>query len=176
MIHYGTARMVVRDVEPDDLDPLLSVMLSNPEKRLLDEGSAGEAGHYDRGMLERDLWLGGVQPGGHDAVLVAAGEVVGMIGWRDENPNDGWPWLGPIEVAAARQREGLATEACLGLFELGRSRGFAGLRGAVPGPLAGARALAEHRGMREVSRLTRRLAGGQTELIVVQIDFDPAGA
>ena len=172
MIHYRTDRLVVRDIEPGDLDPLLAVMLSNPHKRMLDEGSAGEAGHYDGGMLERDLWLGGLQPGGHDAVLTDAGEVVGMVGWRDENPNDGWPWLGTIEVAAARQRQGLGSEACAGLFELGRSQGWAGLRGAVPEPLTGARAFAERLGMREVSRLTRRLAGGETELAVMQIDFD----
>ncbi len=175
MIELRTARLVVRSVEPDDLDPLLAVMLSNPEKRLLDEGSAGEAGRYDRGMLERDLWLGGLQPGGHDAVLVEDGAVIGMLAWMDASPTDGWPWLGTVEVAASRQRQGFADEACRCVFELVAGQGPAGMRAGVPAPLAGARAFAESLGMREVARVERKLAAGPTDVAVMQIDFPARG-
>jgi hypothetical protein len=65
----------------------------------------------------------------------------------------------------------LGGEACRGLFDLGRRQGWAELRAAVPAPLPGARAFAEHLGMREVARTVRRLAAGETELVVMRVDL-----
>ena len=66
---YATERLDVRGVEEADIDGLLAVYLSNPQVTAITEGSAGEAGHYDRGMLERDLWMSELDEARHTAGL-----------------------------------------------------------------------------------------------------------
>jgi hypothetical protein len=110
---FETERLVVRPPEPDELQALLEVYASNPGYLALTEGSAGEPGRYDLGMLERDVTLAGLTPGRTLAGLFlrASGELAGVVDWMDENPEDRMPWIGLLMIRADRQHQGLATEA-----------------------------------------------------------------
>ena len=82
---YATERLDVRGVEERDVDGLLGVYRSNPEVLALTEGSAGEPGRYDRGMLERDLWMSELDEARHTAGLFLrdGGACVGVIDWLE---------------------------------------------------------------------------------------------
>ena len=49
-----TGRLRFAEVGESDLPDLLEISLSHPEFLDLTEGSAGEHGHYDLEMLQRD--------------------------------------------------------------------------------------------------------------------------
>jgi RimJ/RimL family protein N-acetyltransferase len=168
---FRTTRLEVRETDEADIDALLNVRLSNPHYLELTEGSAGEPGHYDRGMLERDLAMAMLMPGRHPAVmaLTDSGDVVGELDWMDENPSDGAPWLGLVMVDRAHQRRGFALEAVRGLAEHGRDAGWARLReGVLAGNDAGL-GLARAAGFAEVERRPLRVAAGERELIVLEL-------
>ena len=58
-----TGRLRFAEVGESDLSDLLEISLSHPEFLDLTEGPAGEHGHYDLEMLQRDWWLGTLEPG-----------------------------------------------------------------------------------------------------------------
>jgi RimJ/RimL family protein N-acetyltransferase len=167
---FETERLVVREVAAADLEAILAVYLGNPDYLELTEGSAGEAGHYDLGMLERDLAMAQMTPGRVFAGVFdrESGEAVGILDWMDENPNDGKPWLGLIMIYAERQRQGLAAEALEGLAEHLRRRGIFLLReGVIESNVAG-RALADRLGFELVERKTIKLASGEQPILVLE--------
>jgi RimJ/RimL family protein N-acetyltransferase len=173
---FETARLVAAEVTEEDVPELLEVYLSNPAYLELTEGSGGAPGAYDRGMLERDLAMSDLTPGRHTVALRLrdGGECVGVLDWMDENPKDGSPWIGLIMIHARRQRQGLAAEAIAGLAEHGRRAGWTRLReGVIEGNEAGM-ALAVAAGMREVERKTHRIAAGDRELAVMELDLQRA--
>jgi RimJ/RimL family protein N-acetyltransferase len=168
---FRTARLEVRDTGEADIDALLGVRLSNPGYLELTEGSAGEPGRFDRGMLERDLAMALLIPGRHPAVIALAdsGEVVGELDWMDENPSDGSPWLGLVMVHAAHQRRGMALEAVRGLAGHGREAGWSRLREGVLAENEAGLGLARAAGFAEVDRRPHRVAAGERELIVLEL-------
>ncbi len=117
------------------------------------EGSAGERGRYDLGMLERDVALARMTPGRAMAgiFLRHSGEPVGVLDWMDENPSDGMPWVGLLMIRADRQRQGLATEAFERLAVLLRDRGARVVRAGVMERNAAGRELAGRLGFEPVS-------------------------
>ena len=168
---FETERLVVRELAAEDLEAVLDVYLSNPGYLELTEGSAGEAGHYDLGMLERDLAIAQSTPGRVFAGVFdrASGETVGVLDWMDENPNDGKPWLGLIMIRRERQREGLAVEAFEGLAEHLRRRGIFVLREGVIESNEPGRALAERLGFELVERRTMKLGSGEQPILVLEL-------
>ena len=173
---YRTDRLAVRPLAPDDLDAVLSVYTSNPAYLELTEGSAGEAGHYDRGMLERDLAMAELAPERTLAGIWLEGELVGVIDWLLENPNDGRPWLGLIMVRENMQRRGIAREAVTGLLSHLARQGVSVLRAAViEGNVAG---LANMRslGFGEVEQTTVRIAAGERRLTIFERALATDGA
>ena len=89
----------------------------------------------------------------------------------DENPNDGSPWIGLVMIHAAHQRRGLGAEAIAGLAAHGRAAGWTRLReGVIDGNAAGM-ALALAAGMREIERKQHRVAAGERELAVMELDL-----
>lgn len=166
---FETERLVVRELEEDDLDAILPVYLSNPGYLALTEGSGGEPGRYDLEMLRRDLALAWLTPGRRVAGLFLreGGEAVGVLDWMEESPSDGKPWIGLVIVRADRQRQGLASEAVEGLAgrlrELGREVVRAGTIGRNPG----ARALARRLGFEPISTTVRRMAS-EEEVVVLE--------
>jgi len=171
---FETERLIVREVAAEDLDAILSVYLSNPDYLELTEGSLGEAGRYDVGMLERDLAIVRATPGRVFAGCFErdTGETVGILDWLRENPNDGKPWLGLIMIRADRQRQGLAAEAFEGLVEHLRRRGIFVLREGVIESNAAGRALAERLGFEPVERKTMKLAAGEQPILVLERRLD----
>lgn len=119
----GTARLAGTLVGPGDLDDVLAIRLTSPGRLLRTDGSAGIAGHYDRGMLERDLAVAGLDPERRLFVLRAKGAgqpgtgqegpgpVVGILDLLITNPSDGHPWIGAVEIAVGHQRQGYGREA-----------------------------------------------------------------
>jgi RimJ/RimL family protein N-acetyltransferase len=168
---FETPRLTVAEASEHDIPELLDVHLSNQACLDLTEGSAGVAGAYDRGMLERDLTMSAMTPGRHTAALRVrdGGAYVGVLDWMDENPSDGAPWLGLIMIHAGHQRRGLGAEAIAGLADYGRAAGWTRLReGVIEGNDAGM-ALARSAGMHEVERKPYRIAAGNCELAVMEL-------
>ena len=161
--------MYVRAVEEADLDGLLAVYLSHPEVLAVTEGSAGEAGHYDRGMLERDLTLAQMTPGRHMlSVISKDGGVIGVLDWMERNPSDGHPWIGLVMVHGERQREGLGAEAVAGLLACLRRPGVAAVRAGVIERNPAGRALMQRLGFAPVSETTMRMAAAQERVLVFE--------
>lgn len=171
MTFFRTDRLEVVEVGEDDLDDLLAARLSNPAYLELTEGSAGVAGHYDRGMLERDLTVAALEPGRHTAaVRLRDGDVcVGELDWLDRNPRDGSPWLGFVGVHADHQRRGIASEATRGLAAHGRAAVWTRVREGVLVENVPGMALARSLGFREVERRMHRIAAGERELAVLEL-------
>ena len=173
MTAFETPRLIAAEVTEDDIGELLDVHLSNQSYLDLTEGSGGVAGAYDRGMLERDLTMSAMTPGRHTCTLRLreGGTCVGLLDWIDENPNDGVPWIGLVMIHADHHRRGLAAEAIAGLAEYGRAAGWTRLReGVIEGNDAGM-ALALALGMREVERTPYKIAAGECELAVMELEL-----
>lgn len=132
-LRLETTRLLLTeaDEDEDDVDGLLAVALSNPAFTGDHEGSDGEAGRFDRGMLERDLVVAWSDPARHPLVLTTREQPDRVVGWAevlDEHPRDGVPWIGLLEVHADEQRRGLGREAVGALLGWARSRGARALR------------------------------------------------
>lgn len=109
---FESARLTFRDAEIEDLTALLAIYQSNPEFVHQNEGSAGEPGHYDMKMLQRDWWVLRMMPGSHvlAITLKETGELIGRADFLEEH-EDGYPWLGALVLDAAYQQQGLGREA-----------------------------------------------------------------
>lgn len=131
MIELETERLRLREATADDLPALLSVYLSNPDFVRMNEGSRGEQGYYDLEMFQRDWQIVQMMPGARmlGIWLKETGEPVGMAQFLDENPDDGMPWLGVLQIAGPLHRQGFGTEAFERLAEYLRAeRGWKALR------------------------------------------------
>ena len=157
---FATERLDARAVEEADLEGLLAVYLSHPEVLDVTEGSAGQAGRYDRGMLERDLWMSELDPARHTAGLFlrAGGACIGVLDWVDAGPNDGLPWVGLVMVHAGHTRRGYGREALTGVLAHGAEAGWACVRAAALAEAPAALALLASAGMHEVERRVSHFA------------------
>jgi RimJ/RimL family protein N-acetyltransferase len=165
-VHAGgfeTERLRIRALEPADLEPLLDVYLSNPRFLDLTEGSGGEPGRYDLGMLERDVIVAAMTPGRHlDAVCrKRTGELVGLLDWLEESESDGTPWIGLLMIRAGEQRQGLATELFEGFAQRLRANGAAAVRAGVLERNAPGRALCRRLGFKPISTTSVRMASAE---------------
>jgi RimJ/RimL family protein N-acetyltransferase len=170
---FATERLDVRAVEEADVDGLLAVYLSNPAVLAVTEGSAGEAGHYDRGMLERDLWLSELDAARHTAGLFLRDEdtCVGVLDWLDRNPDDDSPWIGLVMVDSGHKRRGYGREAVLGLLGQGRAQGWTRARAAALADDTATLGLLAAVGMREVDRRRRSFAAGERSVVVLEVEL-----
>jgi RimJ/RimL family protein N-acetyltransferase len=131
MVELESERLLLRDALADDLLVLLDVYLSNPDFVRMNEGARGEQGYYDLEMLQRDWQIVQITPGGSmvGIWLKETGEAVGMAQFLDENPDDGMPWLGALQIAGPFHRRSLGTEAFACLADHFREdRGWTTLR------------------------------------------------
>lgn len=158
----------MRAVAADDIDALLAVHLSNPGYIGVTEGSGGEPGRYDRGMLERDLVIAGMTPGRHLAGIVrrADSELIGVLDWMEENPSDGQPWIGLVMIRADQHRRGYAREAVEALAYQLRAAGKTALRASVVARNGVGRALADRLGFEPVSTTTKRMASEEAVIVL----------
>jgi RimJ/RimL family protein N-acetyltransferase len=172
---FETERLLVRQLEADDLEALLPIYTSNPEYLSMTEGSAGEAGRYDLGMLERDFAIAGLVPGRRFAGVFLKPELepVGVVDWLLENPSDGKPWIGLVLMRADRQRQGLGRETLAGLDRHLRQQGLSEVRAAVIERNAAGRALTESAGFELVETKVQRLAAGEETLLVFEHRLEP---
>jgi hypothetical protein len=79
-----------------DLPRILEVVLSNPAFLATHEGSGGEPGAYDLGMLQRDLAVAEADPLRRALVIRdrADGAVFGWSDLLDRHPRVELPWNG----------------------------------------------------------------------------------
>lgn len=169
---YVTERLEVRGVEEADIDGLLDVYLSNPQIIAVTEGSAGEPGRYDRGMLERDLRISELDEARHTAGLFLrdGGACVGVIDWVDREA-DGSPSIGLVMVHAGHQRRGYGREAVLGLIAAARESGRALVRAAALAGDPATTGLYTAVGMLEIDGRTAPLAGGERSVVVFELEL-----
>jgi RimJ/RimL family protein N-acetyltransferase len=168
---YATERLEARTPEDADIDALLGVYLSNPQITAITEGSAGEPGRYDRGMLERDLWMSELDDNRHTAGLfLRDGACVGVIDWVDRDPG-GSPSIGFVTVHAEHQRRGYGREAVRGLIAFGRASGWARLRASALADDPATSGLYQAVGMREVERRMASFAAGERSVVVFELEL-----
>lgn len=167
---FETVRLRVRGAEAGDLDDLLAVYTSNPAYLALTEGSHGEPGRYDRGMLERDFMLAQMTPGRHMLSVITkdGAGAIGVLDWMEQNPSDGYPWIGLVMVHGERQREGLGAEAVEGLLDRLRGRGMRAVRAGVIERNPAGRALMERLGFARVSETTMRMSAAEERVWVFE--------
>ena len=170
---FETPRLRAVAAADSDLDRLLEVYLSRPDVLELTEGSAGAAGHYDRGMLERDLALADLDPTRTAAALVRDGRVVGAMDWLDSHPLRGIPWIGMLMIGAAHERQGLGREALAGLVRRGAGEGWTAVgMGAVDERCSGFLAAL---GFTPTGAVNHRFAGGEREVRLFELQLEASG-
>jgi RimJ/RimL family protein N-acetyltransferase len=153
-------RLVMREVEADDLPALLPVYLSNPAFVAMNEGSRGQSGYFDLEMFRRDWWVQRMMPGSHwlGLYLKPTAAPVGQANFLEENPEDSYPWLGLLMIDASHQRQGLGGEAFACLANHFRTAyGWASLRLGVLPENAPALAFWQHLGFAVVERRERAI-------------------
>jgi ribosomal protein S18 acetylase RimI-like enzyme len=169
-------RFVALDESVPDgvLDGVLAVALSNPEFLATHEGSAGEPGHHDRSMLERDLAVSALDPDRHSYALVLAdgGTVVGWADVLDRHPRDGVPWIGLLEIHGDHHRRGYGRQAAAALAAHQRSRGETRLRVGVDEGNDAAAAFWASLGYREVDVRERPSPSGPLSVSVLELSLD----
>ena len=162
-----TDRLVIRALEDEELAEFLSVYLSNQEYLALVEGSGGEPGHYDLEMLQRDVALARLTPGRVVAGMrrKTSGDPVGILDWLDSNPSDGYPWIGLVLIDAARQRQGLGSEAVEGLLT---ETGWPAVRAGVIERNAAGLALVRRLGFAEIGSTEQKLTVGAERILLYE--------
>lgn len=163
-------RLVIRELDGDDLSEVLPIFLSNPKQRELTEGSGGIVGQYDLSMLERD-WHIGQMMGRHMLGLYRKLEhvPVGIIDYLTENPSDGLPWIGVIEIHADHQRKGLAREAIEGFLEhFSAKYGWSCVRTGVPEENNPGRALAQALNFEPVKHVEKDSSNGRMTVVIFE--------
>lgn len=151
MTSAATGRLRFAEVSEDDLDDLFAIHAGNPEYAALTEGSQGQAGHYDRGMLERDWHLGTLEPARRQLIgRLDDGRAAVWLDLLDSNPNDGHPWIGLLMVERGLQGQGLGREAAAAAERL--LPGGAAVRAGVIPENEGALAFWQRLGYAEVDR------------------------
>lgn len=172
MLKFETQRLVITVAAEEDVDGLLDVALSNPEFTAAHEGSDGEAGHFDRAMLERDLLVAWMDPARHPLVLRDKSNPSRAIGWAevlDEHPRDHVPWIGLLEVHGQEQRKGYGREAVGALVEWARADGAPALRLGVDEANAMGLAFWQSMGFRVVDHRERVGPAGCTGVDVMEL-------
>ena len=167
-----TERLVIAEATEDDVDGLLAVALSNPDFTGHHEGSAGEPGRFDRGMLERDLALGWMDPARHPLVLRRRDDPGRVIGWADlldEHPRDLVPWIGLLEISQQEQRRGYGREAVGAFVEWARGRSAPALRLGVDEGNAAGRGFWQALGFRAVEQRVRPGPAGPQPVTVLEL-------
>ena len=154
MIMLTTERLLLREVVADDLPALLPVYLSNPDQVMANEGSQGEPGYYDLAMFQRDWWLASLTPGRHllGVYLLAPGAPIGLADYLEENPDDGYPWLGQLMIHHDEQRQGYGAEAFRALADYFRTEhAWPGVRVGLGRDNTGALAFCQRVGFRPIA-------------------------
>lgn len=166
-VEITTSRLAIRPLASDELREALEVYLSQLEYVALVEGSAGEPGHYEIDMLERDWAVAQITPGRVMAGirLVETGGLVGLLDWIDPNPDDGLPWIGLILVAAAYTHCGYAREAVEGLL---LDTGWPVVREGVIASNRAGLGLAHALGFERYGETEKLLAGGPTTIVLFE--------
>ena len=169
---FSTGRLDVRGVVEADIDGLLDVYLSNPRLIAITEGSAGAPGRYDRGMLERDVWMSELDENRHTAGLFPrdGGAPVGVMDWVDRDA-EGIPSIGLVLVHAEHHRRGYGREAVLGLIAAGRESGWTRMRASALADDPATTGLYEAVGMRAIDRREVAFAAGGRSVVVFELEL-----
>jgi RimJ/RimL family protein N-acetyltransferase len=172
MNELESKRLLMREINGDDLPELLPVYMSNTEFRQQMEGSEGEAGRYDLARFQRD-WhiahiMGRYTPG---AYLKESGVAVGYIEYVEEH-EDGKPFLGALTIHADYHRQGIGTEAFKRLAQHFREdNGWTVLHTGVLAQNKTGLAFAQHLGFRPYRQLSSRLSSGVQEFVLMEISL-----
>jgi ribosomal protein S18 acetylase RimI-like enzyme len=122
-LRIETRGLVLTKVEPEELHDVLAVRMSNPDRLVRTEGHAGDSGGYDLSMLERDVDVALADPARHVLVARTRAEprVVGYVDVLDEHPEDGYPWLGTVEIHADEQRRSFGQQCVEAIAQRART-------------------------------------------------------
>lgn len=125
-----TDRLIVGELEAEQLEGLLPVFQSRPEYLQMVEGTSGVPGLYDLSKLRRDWWLAQQMPGRRMCGIYVkpSQAAVGVLDFIEESNSDGHPWVGLLMIHAAHGRQGYAREALDALLDHGRSLGWTAIR------------------------------------------------
>jgi RimJ/RimL family protein N-acetyltransferase len=170
-LRLETADLVLSPVEEEDLDSIVAVRRSNPDRLARTEGTEAMPGHYDRGMLERDLAVAAFDPARHFLCvrLRGDGRVIGYVDFLDAHPDDGVPWLGVVELSASDQGRGYGRQCVAAVVRrVEKDLDASVLRAAVDSDDAQAVSFLEHAGFGAVSQAQRSSPGGRVDITVFE--------
>lgn len=172
-----TADLSLSEVEEEDLDAIVAVRRSNPDRLARTEGTEAGPGDYDRGMLERDLAVAAFDPARHVlcARLRDGGRIVGYVDVLDAHPEDGVPWLGVVEISAPDQRQGYGRQCVEAVAGHVRDLGRPVLRAAAESDDARAVSFLRNLGFTAISRAERPSPRGRVTVTVFEWAARPPG-
>lgn len=162
-------RLVLDEVNDDDLGAMVEVFQSNPEFLDRREGTSGVVGLYDRSKLGRDLAVAAVDPAREMlAVRTQRGMApIGVVDLLRKHPDDGIPWLGVVVIHTDQQREGYGREVVSAIVSWMRDELRATvIDAAVDEDDEQARAFLSALGFEEVRRRWRRGPNGEVVVSV----------
>jgi ribosomal protein S18 acetylase RimI-like enzyme len=171
MIRFELAQMVVREVEAEDLEPLLAVYTSNPAFVARMEGSEGEAGKYDLARCQRDWIVARMMPERHllGGWLRDSGAAVGLVDFVEEHERYGRPWLGALVVHHDYQRRGLGSKLCRSvLAHLHTAYGATAVNTGVAASNMAGLAFFRANDFSPIDELTHRGPAGEERIIVME--------
>lgn len=149
MFELDRARLRLRELAEVDLPALPPVYLTN--RQFLDWSNLSD---YDGAALRRD-WEEVRQTPGRFLLGIyrkGTGDAVGVVDFLEQNPDDGFPWLGLLIIRRDQQGQGIGHEAYERLAEYFRTdRGWQVLRLSILRQNLPAFAFWRHLGFRPVS-------------------------
>jgi RimJ/RimL family protein N-acetyltransferase len=170
-LRLETTDLVLTEVEEDDLDAIVVLRRSNADRLARTEGTDIAPGHYDRGMLERDLAVAAYDPARRVlcARLRQDGRIVGYVDLLDAHPEDGTPWLGVVEISASDHRHGYGRQCVEVLARRAeKDLGQPVLRAAADSDDQQAASFLEHVGFTAASRTERSSPRGRVPVTVYE--------
>ncbi|MDQ3944947.1 MAG: GNAT family N-acetyltransferase [Actinomycetota bacterium] len=167
-----TADLVISALDDDDLDAIVAVRRSNPERLARTEGTERGPGDYDRAMLERDLAVAAWDRGRAVVCVRLRGDgtLVGYADLLDAHPKDGMPWLGVVEIAASAQRRGYGSQ-CVGALARRAAKHLtaSGMRAAADSDDDRAIGFLEHVGFRVIGKTERSSPRGRVGVTTFEL-------
>lgn len=170
-LRLGTDRLLLREVEPGDLQFVHGVFASNPDFLRLRE----EMAPYDLESVTRYWEMATLDPRRHVLVVVhkASESVIGVVDFVDQSPADSTPWIGLVIIHRDHQRRGFGTEAVHAVAGLVGSQGHRGVRMAVTEDNEAGMTFARHVGFQPFGQAVSTAGEANRPVASMELSVDP---
>ena len=173
-LRLGTDRLLLREVDTDDLQDVHRVFASNPDFLALRE----EMAPYDLESVTRYWEVATLDPRRHVLLVVHrnTGIAIGVVDFVDQSPADGKPWIGLVMIHGGQQRHGFGTEAVRAVTGFVGSQGHRGVHMAVIEDNETRSAFARHAGFEAYGQAGAAAEGTNRRVALMELLVDPRDA